>query len=92
MKNIQAVKIGNVVNLSINGKLHKKNCGNNEEAQELYKLVLIAREDPSDENIKAIRMFLNEKTRVAYLCGLETDLETGEAFLAGFNKIGRAHV
>jgi len=85
MKNIQAVKIGNVVNLSINGKLHKKNCGNNEEAQELYKLVLIAREDPSDENIKAIRMFLNEKTRVAYLCGLETDLETGEAFLAGFN-------
>lgn len=85
MKNIQAVKVGNVVNVSINGKLHKKNCGNNEEAQELYRLVLIAREDPSDENIKAIRMYLNEKTRVAYLCGLETDLETGEAFLAGFN-------
>lgn len=85
MKNIQAVKVGNVVNVSINGKLHKKNCGSNEEAQELYKLVLVAREDPSEENIKAIRMFLNEKTRVAYICGLETDLETGEAFLAGFN-------
>lgn len=85
MKNIQAVKVGNVVNISLNGKLHKKNCGSNEEAQELYRLVLIAREDPSDENIKKIRMYLNEKTRVAYLCGLETDLETGEAFLAGFN-------
>jgi hypothetical protein len=85
MKNINAVKIGNVVNLTLNGKLHKKNCGTTEEANQLYKLVLVAREDPSDENIKAIRMFLNEKTRVAYLCGLETDLETGEAFLEGFN-------
>jgi len=85
MTNIQGIKIGNVMNLSINGKLHKKNCGTNEEATELYKLVLAARENPSDENIKAIRLFLNEKTRIAYLCGLETDLESGEVFLAGFN-------
>ncbi len=85
MKNIQAVKIGNVVNISIGGKLHKKNCGSNDEAKELYRLALVARENPSDENIKAIRMYLNEKTRVAFLCGLETDLETGEAFLEGFN-------
>jgi len=85
MKNINAVKIGNVVNLSINGKLHKKSCGSPAEANELYKIVLIAREDPTDDNIKAVRAFLNEKTRVAILCGLETDTETGDAFLAGFN-------
>jgi len=85
MTNIQAVKIGNVVNLSINGKLHKKNCGNTEEADQLYKLVLIARENPTDANLRAVRAFLNEKTRVALLAGLETDLETGDAFLAGFN-------
>jgi hypothetical protein len=82
---INAVKIGNVVNLSINGRLHKKNCGSPAEAQELYKMVLIAREDPTDANIKAVRAYLNEKTRVAMLCGLETDTETGDAFLAGFN-------
>jgi hypothetical protein len=85
MKNIQAIKTGTVVNLSINGKLHKKVCGSNEEADQLYRLVLVARENPTDENIKAVRSFLNEKTRVALLCGLETDTETGEAYLAGFN-------
>lgn len=85
MSNIQAIKIGNMVNLSINGKLHKKNCGSIEEANELYRLVLVARENPTDENIKAVKMFLNEKIRVAYLAGLESDLESGEVFLAGFN-------
>jgi hypothetical protein len=85
MKNIQAIKIGNMVNLSIDGKLHKKNCGSPEEANELYRLVLVAREKPTDDNIKAVRMYLNDKVRVAFLTGLETDLETGEVFLAGFN-------
>ena len=85
MKIIQAVKVGNVINLSIDGKLHKKICGNSTEANELFKVVLKAKENPSDENIKALRMLLNEKTRIAYLAGLETDLENGEVFLAGFN-------
>lgn len=85
MKNIQAIKVGNVVNISLNGKLHKKNCGSPEEADGLFKLVLKAKEDPSDENIKAIRCYLNEATRIALLAGLENDPETGEVFLAGFN-------
>jgi hypothetical protein len=85
MKNINAVKIGNVVNLSINGKLHKKSCGSAQEANELYRLVLTAREDPSDENLKAVRCYLNEKIRIAMMAGLEADSETGEVFLAGFN-------
>jgi len=85
MKNIQGVKIGNVVNISINGKLHKKNCGSPKEADELFKLVLVAKENPSDANLKAVRMYLNEKTRIAMLAGLESDVDTGEIFLAGFN-------
>lgn len=85
MKNINAVKIGNVVNLSINGKLHKKSCGSAQEANELYRLVLTAREDPSDENLKAVRCYLNEKIRIAMMAGLEADSETGEVYLAGFN-------
>jgi len=85
MKNIQGVKIGNVVNISINGKLHKKNCGSPKEADELFKLVLVAKENPSDVNLKAVRMCLNEKTRIAMLAGLESDVDTGEIFLAGFN-------
>jgi len=85
MKNINAIKTGNVVNLSIDGKLHKKNCGSPEEANELFKLVLIAKENPTDENIKKVRSYLNEKTRIAMMAGLEADSESGEVYLAGFN-------
>lgn len=85
MNKIEAIKVGNVVNVSISGKLHKKNCGSPKEADELFKLVLQAKNDPSDANIKAIRMYLNERTRVALLAGLESDPDTGEVFLEGFN-------
>lgn len=85
MKNIQGVKIGNIVNLSIDGKLHKKNCGSPAEADELFRVVLNAKNFPTDENIKAIRMLMNERLRIALMAGIETDVETGEAFLAGFN-------
>jgi hypothetical protein len=85
VKNIQAIKTGNVVHVSLNGKLHKKNCGSVKEADELFKLVLKAKADPSEDNVRAIRCYLNEKTRIAYLVGLESDVESGEVFLAGFN-------
>ena len=87
MKNVQieAIKVGNVINVFISGKLQKKNCGSPKEADELFKLVLKAKEDPSDENIKTIRCYLNEKLRVAIEAGLESDPETGEVYLCGFN-------
>lgn len=83
--NIQAVKIGNTINVSINGKLHKKNCSNLNDANDFYRVILDAKENPSEENLRKIYFFLNEKIRIAYLCGLETDPDNGEVFLAGFN-------
>jgi len=85
MKNINVVKRGNVVNISIDGKLSTKNCGTTTEANELFRMVLKAKEDPSDQNILDIRCYLNEKTRIALVAGLETDPETGEVYMAGFN-------
>lgn len=85
MQTIQAIKIGNTVNISLNGKLYKKNCGDPKEASELFKLALKAKDNPTDENIKAVKMYLNEKLRVALYAGLESDVENGEVFLAGFN-------
>jgi len=85
MKNIQAIKVGNVVNISIDGKLHKKNCGASQEADELFRLVLRAKDNPTEENLKSIRMYLNERTRIALMAGLEADSETGEVYLAGFH-------
>jgi hypothetical protein len=84
MKNINAIKTGNVINLSLDGKLHKKNCGSPKEADELFKLILKAKADPSDENLKSIKLYLNEKTRVALMAGFEADVDSGEVFLGGF--------
>lgn len=84
-KNINAIKTGNVVNVSIEGKLHKKNCGSPKEADELFRVILNAKENPTDENITAIRLLLNERTRIAMEAGLEADPDTGLVFLAGFN-------
>lgn len=86
MKNqINAVKIGKTVNIWIDGKLRKKVCDTNETADELFKLVLSVKANPTEEGIKKVFGFLNEKTRIAMKCGLETDPDTGEVYLAGFN-------
>ena len=85
MKNINAIKTGNVVNISIDGKLHKKNCGSTKEADELFRLVLKAKADPSDQNLRAIKLYLNETTRIATIAGFEADVDSGEVFLGGFS-------
>jgi len=85
MKNITVIKIGNMVKVSIGGKLKQKNCGTPQEANELFSICLKAKEDPTEENILNIRAYLNERTRVAMMAGLEHDPETAEVFLAGFN-------
>ncbi len=85
MKNIQVVKIGTTLNIYINGRLLKKNCSSNDEAKELFALVLKVKENPTEENIKSIYMALNIKTRVAMECGLEANPDTGEVYLAGFS-------
>jgi len=82
---INAIKIGNTVNISFNGKLHKKICKSQEEAKNLYDLILKAKKDSSDENIKNVRAYINEKLRVAFICGLETDINSGNVFMEGFN-------
>ena len=83
--NINVIKIGNIVKLSINGKLHQKNCGSSQEADELFRLCLKAKSNPTEENIQNIRLFLNEKVRIALVAGLEHDPDSGDIFLEGFN-------
>lgn len=84
-KQINVIKIGNMVKISLGGKLHQKNCGSVTEADELFKLCLKAKEDPTDDNIRNIRGYLNEKTRVAIEAGLKHDPDTGQVFLGDFN-------
>ena len=86
MKNsVQGNQFGKTVNVFINGKLRKKVCDTLETAEEFFRLILSAKDDPTDEDIRMLFAFLNEKTRTAMMCGLETDPDTGEVYLAGFN-------
>lgn len=85
MTQINGTKIGRTVNISLGGNLTKKTCATPEMADQLFKLILDARVNPSEENIMKIKGFLNDKTRIAMECGLETDPQNGLVFLAGFN-------
>lgn len=85
MKKINVIKIGNMVKISLGGKLHQKNCGSPKEADELFRLCLKAKEDPTEDNILTIRGYLNEKTRIAIEAGLKNDPETGRVYLGDFN-------
>lgn len=84
-KTIQGIKQGNTINFSIGGKLYKKVCDTAEQANDFFKVILNAKVDPSDKNIIEIHSFLNEKFRTAFIAGLETDLNSGEIYLEGFN-------
>ena len=82
---VNTTKIGLTVHISLNGKLFKKSCSSAVDANELFRLAVKTKENPSLDNIKAIRLLLNDRTRIAMKCGLEADNETGEIYLAGFN-------
>lgn len=82
--NIQGMKIGNTVNFSINGKLRKQTFSNPEEATELFNAILVAKNNPTDENVKMIETLYSMNMRVALYAGLEAD-ENGNVFLKGFN-------
>ena len=85
MNTINAIKVGSTVNIAINGKLYKKTCGSKEEANELFKTILKAKADPTDENVKMVRTLFNEKHRAILVPGFEFDPEIGEAFMKGFS-------
>ena len=83
-KAITANKLGNVVNVFLNGGLHQKICATKELATDFFEMILEVGSDLTDENVMKIMGFMNERTRIAMECGLETDPQTGEVYLAGF--------
>jgi hypothetical protein len=85
MKSIQTIKVGKTLNISIDGKLYKKSCASDAEADELFRLVLSAKENPTDEIYEKIRVYINDKARIAMFCGLTADPDTGDVFLGGFH-------
>jgi len=82
---IQVNQFGKTVNVFVGGKLRKKVCDTIETAKDFFEVIMTAKKDPTENAVKRIYAFLNEKTRIAMQCGLETDPDTQEVYLAGFN-------
>lgn len=85
MNTINAIKKGNIINLSINGKLETKVCSSDADAVIIYKMILTTKENPTDDNVKKLYAFLNDITRIATIAGLEIDLIDGKTYLEGFS-------
>jgi hypothetical protein len=85
MNFITGNKVGTRVNVSINGKLHSKDCGVEEGAQKFFDAVIDAKANPTQENVDALYVFLNENIRIAKAGGFEFDIETGITYMEGFN-------
>jgi hypothetical protein len=85
MNTLQGIRIGNTVNCFINGKLHKKTFNTGETADNFFSLILNKKSNPTDDDINEILSFLNDNLRIALKCGLETDPNTGNVYMSGFN-------
>ncbi|MFA5366664.1 MAG: hypothetical protein WC333_02170 [Dehalococcoidia bacterium] len=88
MTNINCIKRGNSISISINGNLLKKDFPDAKQADDYFRLALKAKDNPTEENINSLKSYLNEKLRIALMVGLDSfvaDPDSGEVFLAGFN-------
>lgn len=85
MNLITGNKVGTRVNVTINGKLHSKDCGVEEAAVKFFRAIITAKTDPTDENVELLFDFLNKNIRIAKAGGFEFDIENGETYMEGFN-------
>lgn len=89
MNVIQAIKVGNTINVSVNGVFRKATFEKLEEANRVFGEILKIRENPTDANMQQLKRLLNEKTRfVALSSGLgdiEVDTIDNKMYLCGFN-------
>lgn len=85
MNFVGGMKVGTVVNMTINGTPTSKDFGTEKAAQICMDAVMTAQANPTDENINMLYEFLNQNIRVANVGGFEYDIDTGFSYLKGFN-------
>lgn len=89
MNVIQAIKVGNIINVSVNGVFKQLKFESPEEANKVFGEVLKIRENPTDQNLIRLKQLSNEKTRFVALTSdlgnFEIDGIDGKVYLGGFN-------
>lgn len=78
-------RVGLNINVMINGNMYQKSCTTEEQADELFRKILVAIDDPSDNNIDAILEGINSKYRLTKHGLLDFDPSNGQMFLIGTN-------
>jgi len=82
---INGLKVGLTINLTIDGKLYKKSCTDEEQANKFFNAILLSSKNPTNEAVEMLLAHMNTSMRKAKENGLDYDMETGEVFLHGFN-------
>ncbi len=84
MGNIVANKVGNTINLFINGKTYQKKFDKAEDSDAMYKAILKAKQSGLESDLKDVMVMINPINKVALNGWLERD-GNGLIFLKGFN-------
>ena len=82
---MEAIKIGNNITVYVDGRMYKKTMPNAELSDEIYRKLIDNPQMSFEEFKKTILPYFNDSTRIGMECGLETDLNTGNIYLKGFN-------
>ncbi len=82
---MEAIKIGNNITVYIAGRMYKKTIPNPDLADDIYMTLVDNPNMDYEEFQETILPYFNDNLRIGMKCGLETDLNTGNVYLKGFN-------
>jgi len=85
IKNISATRIGETVNVLLDGQMIKKTFANKEQSAEFYRDILNYRNNPTEELKDQILAKINKKYRLLKADFLEYCPNDGEFYLKGYN-------
>lgn len=85
MRLISGNKIGTIVNVMVDGVMHRKDCGTEENAKQFFQQIIETKKNPSDENVDKLYLFLSKNFRIARKGGFEFDPTTGNTYMENFN-------
>ena len=86
MNYITGNKIGNTVNVTINGRSHSRTYKSSEDAKEMYVAMLTAKDDESKENLERVMYLLNKTNFILKGDFLFFDNETESYYIKGVDN------
>lgn len=83
--NITGNRVGTRVNFFLGSGLQTKDFHSDELADDAFKALIAAKNNPTEKNIEKVYEFLNKNVRIGRAGGFEFDPNSGEFFMKGFD-------